>query len=61
MGLSLLNFVRLSQDLTSPKRHSLAQAAKDVGAAAVTLTALTAALMGLLMLGPPMWAQLFGE
>jgi diacylglycerol kinase len=47
-------------DLVSPERHPLAKTAKDVGAAAVTLAALAAVVVGLLLLGPPLWARLFG-
>ena len=47
-------------DLASPERHPLAQVAKDVGAAAVTLAALAAVVVGLLVLGPPLWARFFG-
>lgn len=45
-------------DLASPQQHPLAKAAKDVSAAAVVLAALTAAILGLLVLGPPLWARL---
>ncbi|MCW5878553.1 MAG: diacylglycerol kinase family protein [Anaerolineales bacterium] len=47
-------------DLASPQQHPLAKAAKDVSAAAVVLAALTASVLGLLVLGPPLWARLFG-
>lgn len=47
-------------DLTSPGEHPLARVAKDVSAAAVVLAALAAAVLGLLVLGPPLWARLFG-
>jgi len=47
-------------DLAHPERHPLAGAAKDVGAAAVTLAAIAAVLVGLLVLGPPLWGRLFG-
>ncbi len=46
-------------DLASPQQHPLAKAAKDVSAAAVVLSALTSAVLGLLVLGPPLWAWLF--
>ncbi|MCW5875603.1 MAG: diacylglycerol kinase family protein [Anaerolineales bacterium] len=45
-------------DLASPRRHPLARAAKDAAAAAVVLAALTATLLGLLVLGPPLWLAL---
>ena len=47
-------------DLASPVHHPLAKVGKDVGAAAVLIAALAAALVGLLILGPPLWARLFG-
>lgn len=45
-------------DLASPQMHPLAKIAKDVGAAAVLLAAIAAVLIGLLILGPPLWAKL---
>ncbi len=45
-------------DLASPAEHALAKAAKDVGAAAVLIAALSAILIGLLVLGPPLWERL---
>lgn len=45
-------------DLASPSRHPLAKVGKDVGAAAVLLAALTSVVVGLLILGPPLWAKL---
>ena len=44
-------------DLASPQHHPLAQVGKDVGAAAVLIAAGAAALIGLLVLGPPLWAR----
>jgi len=41
-------------DLVSPGFHPLAKVAKDVGAAAVLVSALSAAAVGLLILGPPL-------
>lgn len=43
-------------DLASPDFHPLAGQAKDVAAAAVLVTAIAAAVVGLLILGPPLWA-----
>jgi diacylglycerol kinase len=48
-------------DLASPELDPLARVAKDVGAAAVTLAAGAAVVVGLLLLGPPLWARLFGD
>lgn len=45
-------------DLASPDRHPLAKIGKDVGAAAVLVSALAAVLIGLLLLGPPLWQKL---
>ena len=47
-------------DMTMPDVHPLAKIAKDVAAAAVLVGALGAVLIGLLLLGPPLWARLFG-
>ena len=48
-------------DLASPQAHPLARVGKDVGAAAVLIAAITSALVGLLILGPPLLARLTGE
>ena len=45
-------------DLASPQRHPLAKVGKDVGAAAVLIAALAAILVGLLIMGPPLWDKL---
>jgi len=45
-------------DLASPLNHPLAKVGKDVGAAAVLIAALISILIGLLILGPPLWARL---
>ena len=47
-------------DLASPQHHPLAKVGKDVGAAAVLIASLASVLVGLLILGPPLWARLFG-
>jgi diacylglycerol kinase len=47
-------------DLASPQTHPLAKVGKDVGAAAVLIAALAATLIGLLILGPPLWAKITG-
>jgi diacylglycerol kinase (ATP) len=44
-------------DLASPQKHPLAKVGKDVGAAAVLIAALAAVLIGLLILGPPLWER----
>lgn len=45
-------------DLASPDEHPLAKIGKDVGAAAVLVSALAAFLIGLLLLGPPLLQKL---
>lgn len=45
-------------DLASPEIHPLARVGKDVGAAAVLIAAVTAAAIGLLILGPPLWTRI---
>lgn len=45
-------------DLASPQRNHLAKIGKDVGAAAVLIAALASVLIGLLILGPPLWQKL---
>jgi diacylglycerol kinase (ATP) len=45
-------------DLASPQQNQLARVSKDVGAAAVLIAALASALIGLLIIGPPLWMQL---
>ena len=50
-------------DLASPTHHPLAKVGKDVGAAAVLIAAGAAVIIGLLILGPPLWVRvvrLFG-
>lgn len=45
-------------DLASPVHHPLAKVGKDVGAAAVLIAAGAALIIGLLVLGPPLWEKL---
>jgi diacylglycerol kinase (ATP) len=40
------------------QHHELARVGKDVGAAAVLIAAITSIIIGLLILGPPLWALL---
>ena len=47
-------------DMTMPDAHPLAKVAKDVAAAAVLVGAIGAVLIGLLIMGPPLWQRLFG-
>lgn len=46
-------------DLASPRVHALAKAAKDLAAGMVLIGALASIAVGLLILGPPLWAKLF--
>jgi diacylglycerol kinase len=41
-------------DLASPDLHPLARAGKDVGAASVLIAAVSAVIIGVLILGPPL-------
>ena len=45
-------------DLATSEHHPLAKIGKDVGAAAVLVAALAAVLVGLLILGPPLFQKL---
>ena len=45
-------------DLVSPEENPLAKTSKDIGAAAVLITAITSVLIGLLILGPPLWGKI---
>lgn len=47
-------------DMASPEFHPLAKTAKDVAAAAVLVGAAGAVLIGLLILGPPLWLKITG-
>jgi diacylglycerol kinase len=45
-------------DLASPQHHPLAKVGKDVGAAAVLIAAAASVVVGLLILGPPLWLKI---
>jgi diacylglycerol kinase (ATP) len=45
-------------DLASPVQHPLAKVGKDVGAGAVLVSALAGIVIGLLIIGPPLWGRL---
>jgi diacylglycerol kinase (ATP) len=45
-------------DLVSPQQHELARVGKDVGAAAVLIAAGNSVIIGLLILGPPLWERI---
>jgi diacylglycerol kinase len=46
-------------DALHPDPHPMIARAKDVAAAGVLLTAMGAAVVGLLVLGPPLWQRIF--
>lgn len=46
-------------DLASPVHHPLAKVGKDVGAAAVLIAACASIVIGLIILGPPLWVKVF--
>jgi diacylglycerol kinase len=45
-------------DLVSPDSNRLAKISKDVGAAAVLIAAGASVIIGLLILGPPLWQKI---
>lgn len=45
-------------DLVSPEHHQLAKTAKDLSAAGVLITAAASVIIGVLLLGPPLWRRL---
>ena len=45
-------------DLVSKDQNHLAKIGKDVGAAAVLIAAISSVIIGLLILGPPLWKQI---
>jgi diacylglycerol kinase len=45
-------------DLAMPVHHPLAKVGKDVGAGAVLVAALAGIVIGLLIIGPPLWTRL---
>lgn len=47
-------------DLASPQRNQLAKIGKDVGAGAVLIAAVGSVVIGLLVLGPPLWQLVQG-
>jgi diacylglycerol kinase len=51
--------IEAAVDLASPAYHDLAKTAKDVSAAMVLIAALASVVVGLLVLGPPLWHRLF--
>ncbi len=59
VGAEFLNTaLEAAVDLASPGQHPLAKIAKDVGAGAVLLLAILAVIIGLVLLGPPLFERL---
>ena len=50
--------VEAAIDLASPEIHPLAKAAKDLAAGMVLVAAIASVAVGLLILGPPLWARI---
>ena len=59
MGELLNTAIEALVNLTSPEPHPLAKVAKDTAAGAVMAAALAALIVGLLVLGPPLWEKVF--
>jgi diacylglycerol kinase len=53
--------VEAAVDLASPEIHPLAKTAKDLAAGMVLLAAIASVAVGLIILGPPLWAKLFAH
>lgn len=57
-GETINTTVEAIVDLLSPEWHERAKIAKDVSAGAVLILAMTAVVVGLLILGPPLWERM---
>jgi undecaprenol kinase len=57
---SINTSLELAVTLASPDLHPSAKAAKDIAAACVLTGAVASIVVGLLLLGPPLVARLFG-
>ena len=58
IGAEALNTaLEFAVDLAQPKWHALARDAKDVAAAGVLICSLAAAVVGLVVFGPRLWAM----
>ena len=51
--------VEAAIDLASPEIHPLAKAGKDLAAGMVLVAAIASVAVGILILGPPLWARVF--
>ena len=58
-GETINTTVEAIVDLISPEWHEHAKTAKDVSAGGVLILSATAAAVGLLILGPPLWEQVY--
>jgi diacylglycerol kinase (ATP) len=47
-------------DLASPQHHQLARVGKDVGAAAVLIASVSSVIIGIFIIGPPLWTRVRG-
>ena len=56
-GEAINTTVEAIVDLLSPEWHERAKIAKDVSAGAVLILGLTAVVIGLILLGPPLWER----
>ena len=56
-GETINTTVEAIVDLLSPEWHEQAKTAKDVSAGAVLILSTTALVVGLLILGPPLWER----
>jgi len=57
-GEMLNTVVELTIDLISPKENLLAKQAKDVAAGAILAASMVAMIIGIIVLGPPLWSRL---
>lgn len=51
--------IEAAVDLSSPELHPLAKRAKDLAAAMVLIASIASVIVGLLILGPPLWHKSF--
>jgi diacylglycerol kinase len=52
--------IELAINLASPGQHPFAKHAKDLAAGMVLLASMASVVVGLLILGPPLWRKVFG-
>ena len=56
--LSLNTAIECAIDLASPQIHPKAKAAKDLAAGMVLIASIASIVVGLLILGPPLWRRM---